>query len=197
MALPILALAATLVAPTFETADADALHRAFAEGRVYAPVSAVVTLDVAPDGKVVSCEMGQEQGDKRSVRRICPLLSEMTLSHPAKVDGKPAFGRLVAVVGIEESADDSYPVTQVRQNPEMQLQVRRMPEDAGSTPFELTMQVSPDGAVLACESDAADAPEAFVQSACQALASQPAVARADGEPVGYVTSASVRFVPQG
>ncbi|WP_067733106.1 hypothetical protein [Novosphingobium naphthalenivorans] len=197
MALPLLAMAAALVAPGFAGADADALNRAFAEGRVYAPVAAVVTLDVAPDGTIIACQMGQAEGDKSSLRRICPVLEKQRLSRTASADGQAQFGRVVAVVSIKETGDDAHPLMQVGENPEMQLKVNQLPKDAGSTlKVNLTLQVSAEGNAVACESED-HVPQPFVNAACRSLASQPGVANADGNPVPYVTSAAVRFVTQG
>jgi hypothetical protein len=191
--LGIIALASAITAPEADMALARQLHREVNAAHLKLPFYRIVTLIVSPEGRIISCEPGEGKGDAHSMAQVCRIASAVRFKRAAKVDGKPAYGRMRTIItGFDNPSD----MPQVAPTPEMLLSVNRLPDGVkDALHLYVNVLVSPTGHVERCEATN-DKDEAYAKVACVQLAGQtsPVVNDREGNPVSYVNAIRVRFV---
>ena len=148
---------------------------------------------IDPKGRVLRCTVTEFIGDKILAGSICGLLGKLKIP-PAKVEGKPAYGRTKTVITF--FLPETSLGQQVRKyglEPDLRILVDNPPEKERDREVVLTVLVGLSGKIERCEKRKKDL-ESLAQIACARLGSQlekPPSDGASGFP--YVTSYRVEF----
>ena len=191
----ILAMASALMAPHVDSATAEKILHSVNARHLKLPFYRAVTLVFDPDGRVISCEGGEGEGNPASLAAACPIMTTLRTKNHAEVDGQPAFGRIqTLIMGFDKMPDKPN----VKLTPQMTLTVKRLPGTGRDwVDVALNVLVSPSGHVESCDDASGSAAyQAYAKVACAQLSGQtrPVVTDRKGVPVGYVDSMLIRFI---
>lgn len=196
MIIGIAVLATTLMAPRADLPVARQLLKLVEAADVKTPVYRIVTLDLDPQGNVISCEPGDGKGDEASMAQACTLASQLRYNLTANVDGQPAYGRSTTIVAAYENDADR---PRIRLPPDLVLEVDEIPDDVKDhLDVDVSLLVSPGGSIERCE-PTGERHRNYAEIACARVFHNPApmMQGPEGTTVSYVDMARIRFVKGG
>jgi Gram-negative bacterial tonB protein. len=163
-----------------------------------AQASSILELTTLPDGTINACRVVEHIGSERLAAEQCSLFVGRR-ADPATDDGGNAAHAIVTIattMGL--TAPGVTTIASIEPQPQIEIQVARLPDGAERLDTEVVVLLSPEGQVAACEAHAGakePAPTAFTKVACgQAQAWRGAVLKdLSGAAIPYVTNLRVRF----
>ena len=197
MVLEVLAMmTAGIAPPAFVTDPFNDLLKIFATTKGSGSAAALVDLKVEPSGYVYDCVLVSELGDERILASLCPTLRKQKMTGATDIDGRPSYGVFRKLYSLETPDDPDAPPP-MRQAPDYELTVNRLPASAtaDSLAIDLLCEVGADGVIGRCEADPQAASSSYVEVAKQQVsgAALPILTNRDGAPVPYVRKVSVAF----
>ena len=190
------ASASALTAPRIDLGPAAYPQEALRNERSAATMLRVV---IAPDGKVIRCDVQEITGDEKLGGAICPMIQSRRHTAAATRDGKPAWGVMNDLMRlfVPDTAMGDH-VARLESAPLASFTVNRLPGGANRTLVRLALLLDEEGTVADCGAAPDEKSAALVLAACRSLATfvgNPLTNQA-GQPVPYVTNFKVEFVTE-
>jgi hypothetical protein len=146
---------------------------------------------VDTNGKIMDCKVRGVLGESEVASRACDAVKGRRIT-PARADGKPVYGVFRGALVL---ADNSFKADDVLFEPDVLLEVQRLPGSAGKpVRTELTVLIDTEGRVASCQYRGGRN-SAFATAACdQAKEIQMPVGKSEsGEAVAYIYPLSYEF----
>ena len=199
----LLFMASGLAPPEIDTNFARRVQSLFPSWAARAGNSAgiEVRLVVEPDGKVRECRLEGIVGNRRLAEEVCTELSTLRMTTATGPDGNPSFAIVRTYFQFLVNGDERAQVERYVPAPFREFAVAGLPESPGRRiSLALNVAIAGNGALSLCQATSGSSAPGLaplVRAACRQLEqdSFDVLAGADGNPVSYVTTVNVNFVP--
>lgn len=161
--------------------------------------AAVIKLTIAPNGKVVGCELVDQVGDAGLAGRICRISSRVKWKPARERAGQAAFGVMTTLVRFAipgTPQGDLVRKTQLEPDVIAKSALANVFATGGGVDVKVSLQIDPNAVLVACE-PVVPTEASLANEACGIAARLKFDGLIDpaGEPVTYVTERKIRLIP--
>ena len=162
--------------------------------------AAVIKLTIAPNGKVIACDLIDQIGHAGLAERICGFSKRVKWSSARDRDGHAAFGIATTIVKFAiPGTPQGESVQQAQREPDVIAKLAAANSlPGGSADVKVSLQIGPTANIIACEPSVPTGSSLTSQACSVAEKLKFDVLNGPGNaPVGYVTERIIRLVADG